>query len=132
MLYSIISFGVSPDPFNQPSYLDPPDHLLRIRLVTVILDTCGMYFSGSSKQKLDYFLVYFQRYKTFSAFVRTFLMVFFRYYWLKRVHPIWQQAETNTFPVAVVYNVEETIIALRPKSKPYKTLEAALEVVTRF
>ena len=44
-----------------PSPLDPPEHLFRIRLVCVVLDTCGQYFDkGSSKKKLDCFLVYFQ------------------------------------------------------------------------
>ena len=44
-----------------PSLLDPPEHLFRIRLVCVLLETCGQYFDrGSSKKKLDCFLVYFQ------------------------------------------------------------------------
>ena len=43
------------------SILDPPEHLFRIRLVCTLLDTCGQYFDrGSSKKKLDCFLVYFQ------------------------------------------------------------------------
>lgn len=46
---------------NEVSVLDPPDHLFRIRLVCVVLETCGQYFDkGSSKRKLDCFLVYFQ------------------------------------------------------------------------
>jgi len=58
VLYSFVTFGTRPD---QTSNLDPPDHLLRIRLVCTILDTCGIYFnSGNNKKKLDYFLVYFQ------------------------------------------------------------------------
>lgn len=45
--------------------LDPPEHLFRIRLVCILLDTCGQYFDrGSSKRKLDCFLVYFQVSKT--------------------------------------------------------------------
>ena len=32
-----------------------------------MLDTCGQYFiSGSSKKKLDYYLLYFQRYYLFK------------------------------------------------------------------
>lgn len=43
------------------SPLDPPEHLFRIRLVCVLLETCGTYFDkGSSKKKLDCFLAYFQ------------------------------------------------------------------------
>ena len=55
VLYSLITFG--------DETLDPPDHMLRIRLVCVLLDTCGVYFtSGSTKTKLEYYLAYFQRY----------------------------------------------------------------------
>lgn len=58
-LYSFTSFGVNSDGTSSP--LDPPEHLFRIRLVCTILDTCGQYFDrGSSKRKLDCFLVYFQ------------------------------------------------------------------------
>lgn len=58
-LYSFISFGVNQDGSASP--LDPPEHLFRIRLVCTLLDTCGQYFDrGSSKKKLDCFLVYFQ------------------------------------------------------------------------
>lgn len=43
------------------SELDPPEHLFRLKLVCILLDTCGQYFnSGSSKKKLDCFLVFYQ------------------------------------------------------------------------
>ncbi len=62
VLYSLVSFGAATkvdDPVSLA--LDPPHHMLRIRLVCVMLDTCGIYFNtGGSKKKLDYFLVYFQ------------------------------------------------------------------------
>lgn len=58
-LFSFISFGVNQD--GSPSPLDPPEHLFRLRLVCTLLDTCGQYFDrGSSKRKLDCFLIYFQ------------------------------------------------------------------------
>lgn len=58
-LFSFISFGINQD--GSPSSLDPPEHLFRIRLVCTLLDTCGQYFDrGSSKKKLDCFLIYFQ------------------------------------------------------------------------
>lgn len=58
-LFSFISFGVNTD--GSPSPLDPPEHLFRIRMVCTLLDTCGQYFDrGSSKKKLDCFLIYFQ------------------------------------------------------------------------
>ena len=43
--------------------LDPFDSYYRVRLVCILLDTCGQYFDrGSSKKRLDAFLVYFQCY----------------------------------------------------------------------
>lgn len=58
VLYLLITFGSGTD---EQISLDPPDHLLRVRLVCTILDTCGCYFNtGSNKKKLDYFLIYFQ------------------------------------------------------------------------
>jgi regulator of nonsense transcripts 2 len=44
-----------------PCSIDMPDDFFRIRLVCVLLDTCGMCFDrGSQKRKLDNFLVFFQ------------------------------------------------------------------------
>lgn len=45
VLYSLISFGISMDP-NETSPLDPPNHLFRIRLACVLLETCGMYLNS--------------------------------------------------------------------------------------
>lgn len=46
-----------------PSLLDPYDSYFRVRLVCILLDTCGQYFDrGSSRKRLDSFLVYFQCY----------------------------------------------------------------------
>lgn len=45
--------------------IDMPDDFFRIRLVCVLLDTCGMCFDrGSQKRKLDNFLVFFQVFRT--------------------------------------------------------------------
>nr|VZI12365.1 unnamed protein product [Spirometra erinaceieuropaei] len=71
-LYSLITFGVSLDYMN-PSPVDPPSSTMRISLVCVLLDTSGCYFArGKKRRKLTVFLIYFQR-----------------YYWSKRMHPIW-------------------------------------------
>lgn len=41
--------------------IDTPNDFFRIRLCCTLLDTCGMCFDrGSSKAKLDNFLVFFQ------------------------------------------------------------------------
>ena len=46
---------------SEPNEIDPPEHLFRIRLVCTLLDTCGQYFDrGTSKKRLDCFLIYFQ------------------------------------------------------------------------
>lgn len=43
--------------------LDPPEDFFRIRMVIILLETCGHYFDrGSSKKRLDPFLIHFQRY----------------------------------------------------------------------
>ncbi|XP_064604775.1 regulator of nonsense transcripts 2-like isoform X2 [Liolophura sinensis] len=105
-LYSFISFGVSLDE-SAPTHLDPPEHLFRLRLTCVLLDTCGQYFDkGSSKKKLDYFLVYFQR-----------------YYWFKRNCQLW--SESRPFPIDIMNMVQDTFETIRPKLKMHESYEAA-------
>lgn len=105
VLYSFITFGVSYD--GSYSELDPPDNLFRIRLICILLDTCGQYFnSGSSKKKLDCFLVFFQR-----------------YFWHKKSVDLYN--DDYPFPVTVQFMVTDTVSALRPKLKLYESLEEA-------
>lgn len=110
-LYLLITFGVSMD-HSIPSILDPPDHLFRIRLVCTLLETCGQYFNGgSSKKKLDYFLIFFQN-----------------YYWFKYTDPIW--TSENPFPVGIDYMYRDTLTMLRPKMQlfqSYKEAQCAVE-----
>lgn len=109
VLYSFITFGVNYD--GSYSELDPPEHLFRIRLVCILLDTCGQYFnSGSSKKKLDCFLVFYQR-----------------YYWHKMSSEIYN--DEYPFPVTLKFLVTDTIAALRPKLKLYESLEEAIQGV---
>lgn len=92
-----------------PSPLDPADNTFRIRLACVLLETSGTYFSsGSSKRRLDYFLVFLQA-----------------YYWFKRSDPIWQ----SNFPVSVDYLLRDTLTALRPKLSLFESYEQAQEEV---
>merc|ERR1719309_1341681 len=108
VLYSLITFGVSLDP-DLPSPLDPPNHMIRLRLVCVLLDTCGQYFSsGSSKKKLDYFILYFQRYYLFKR--SCFL-------------------SEECFPLGMSNLVMETISNLRPKLEMPKDFEASCNLV---
>ena len=46
---------------GQQCPVDMPDDFFRIRLVCVLLDTCGMCFDrGTQQKKLDSFLAFFQ------------------------------------------------------------------------
>ncbi|XP_055835205.1 regulator of nonsense transcripts UPF2 isoform X2 [Solanum dulcamara] len=59
-LYLILVFGHGT---SEQDVLDPPEDCFRIRMVITLLETCGHYFDrGSSKRKLDRFLIHFQRY----------------------------------------------------------------------
>lgn len=109
ILYSFITFGVSTDGSATP--LDPPEHLFRIRLVCTLLDTCGQYFDrGSSKRKLDCFLVYFQR-----------------YIWWKKSLDVW--TKDHPFPIDVDYMISDILELLRPKMKFCTSLEEAIKQV---
>ncbi|XP_038690259.1 regulator of nonsense transcripts UPF2-like isoform X1 [Tripterygium wilfordii] len=59
-LHLILVFGHDA---TEKDVLDPPEDCFRIRMVITLLETCGHYFDrGSSKRKLDRFLVHFQKY----------------------------------------------------------------------
>lgn len=59
-LYLIIYFGYETP---EQDVLDPPEDCFRMRMIIVLLETCGQFFDrGSSKRRLDRFLIYFQRY----------------------------------------------------------------------
>ncbi|KIO28448.1 hypothetical protein M407DRAFT_71750 [Tulasnella calospora MUT 4182] len=64
-LWSLVTFGHPngrPLP-GQVCPIDAPDDFFRVRLVCVLLDSCGMCFDkGSLKKKLDAFLTFFQLY----------------------------------------------------------------------
>ncbi|XP_026859844.1 regulator of nonsense transcripts 2 [Electrophorus electricus] len=111
-LFSFISFGVNPD--GSPSPLDPPEHLFRIRLVCTLLDTCGQYFDrGSSKRKLDCFLIYFQR-----------------YIWWKKSLEVW--TKDHPFPIDIDYMISDMLELLRPKMHLCSSLEEACRQVTEL
>ena len=122
VLYSLVTFGVTYDHQN-PSLIDPPENLFRIRLVCLLLETCGQYFDrGSSKKKLDYFLSYFQR-----------------YIWFKKSDSHWAKNNNSgdhdpgvksRFPVEVDYLVQDTIEPLRPKLQFATSMKSACEMVS--
>ncbi|KAK3324231.1 armadillo-type protein [Cercophora scortea] len=63
-MYKIMTFGHGGPPVpgrNNP--FDMPDDFFRIRLISTLLETCGMFFNkGAAGKKLDYFLSFFQYY----------------------------------------------------------------------
>ncbi|KAG6450375.1 hypothetical protein O3G_MSEX006590 [Manduca sexta] len=110
VLYSFITFGVTND-HNTVSPLDPPENVFRIRLVCALLEICGAYFnSGSSKKKLDYFLIFFQH-----------------YFWFKYSDPIW--TDENKFPI-YVYNIyQECLTNLRPKLNMFTSWQQCKDAI---
>lgn len=110
VLYLFISLGVTMD-YNNPSPLDPPDHLFRLRLVCVLLETCGQYFgSGSTRKKLDYFLVFFQN-----------------YFWFKYSDSYW--TVENPFPARLRHMVRDCLVNVRPKMIIFNSYEESQEAV---
>ncbi|KOS21479.1 Regulator of nonsense transcripts 2 [Escovopsis weberi] len=63
-MYKIMTFGYGGPPIpGKYNSFDPPDDFFRIRLVTTMLETCGMFFNrGAAGKKLDFFLSFFQYY----------------------------------------------------------------------
>lgn len=110
VLYSLVSFGVVYDP-DFYSTFDPPQNLFRLRLICVLLDTCGEFFNrGPGKLKLDCFIIYFQY-----------------YFWLKKSSTTWDTQ--NPFPVTVDYLVTDTLKKLRPNFKMKNCFLEAQKVV---
>ncbi|KAJ7096222.1 armadillo-type protein [Mycena epipterygia] len=103
-LWSLVTFGhpdARPLP-NQFCALDMPDDFFRVRLVCVLLDTCGMCFDrGTQRKKLDNFLVFFQYY----------------------VHC------KDDIPMDVDFMLSDSLEAVRPKLELAKSLEEAATAV---
>ncbi|KAK0212735.1 ARM repeat-containing protein [Desarmillaria ectypa] len=104
VLWSLITFG-HPDGRALPNQfcpLDMPDDFFRVRLVCVLLDTCGMCFDrGTQRKKLDNFLTMFQFY----------------------IHC------KQTLPMDVDFMLLDSLDAIRPKFELVKTIEEAAVAV---
>ncbi|KAI0293362.1 ARM repeat-containing protein [Multifurca ochricompacta] len=103
-LWALVTFGhPKGHPLPQfPCPIDMSDDFFRIRLVGVLLDTCGMCFDrGSQKRKLDNFLVFFQ-------------------YYLLCKEPM---------PMDVDFMVTDSLEAIRPKLVLLKNIEDAANAV---
>lgn len=94
-LYLIIFFGYGTP---EQDALDPPEDCFRLRMIIVLLETCGHYFDrGSSKRRLDGFLLYFQRYVL----------------------------SKGTIPLDVEFDLQDLFAELRPKMVRYCTFDEA-------
>ncbi|XP_047940938.1 regulator of nonsense transcripts UPF2 [Salvia hispanica] len=92
-LYLILSFGHGT---TEQDTLDPPEDCFRMRMVIVLLETCGHYFDrGSSKRKLDRFLIHFQRYIL----------------------------SKGVLPLDVEFDLQDLFVELRPKMIRYSSFE---------
>ncbi|KAG6410635.1 hypothetical protein SASPL_128700 [Salvia splendens] len=92
-LYLILSFGHGT---TEHDTLDPPEDCFRMRMVIILLETCGHYFDrGSSKRKLDRFLIHFQRYIL----------------------------SKGVLPLDVEFDLQDLFVELRPKMIRYSSFE---------
>ncbi|CAM0903742.1 unnamed protein product [Alopecurus aequalis] len=92
-LYLIIVFGHGT---TEQDLLDPPEDFFRIRMIITLLQTCGHYFDrGSSKRKLDRFLLHFQRYVL----------------------------NKGPLPLDVEFDVQDMFAELRPNMTRYSSIE---------
>ncbi|XP_049298947.1 regulator of nonsense transcripts 2-like [Anopheles funestus] len=118
-LYSIISFGVNLS-HDEPSAIDPPESLFRLKLACKLLNTCGQFLNiGDERHSFDHFIVFFQR-----------------YYWHKKSHPIFvdqrcvgMDEQLNMYPVLMDHMYHECLKRLRPNLKVYSSLEEANNAV---
>ncbi|KAL3835380.1 hypothetical protein ACJIZ3_010116 [Penstemon smallii] len=92
-LYLVLAFGYGT---MEQDTLDPPEDCFRIRMVITLLETCGHYFDrGSSKRKLDRFLINFQRYIL----------------------------SKGVLPLDIEFDLQDLFVELRPKMTRYSTFE---------
>merc|ERR1711936_1417724 len=93
--------------FSHQSFLDMNDHQFRLKLVCILLGACGMYMkSGSSKKKMDFFLLYYQL-----------------YYW--RVRSIYDVSEEIDVFREITQIINDTFATVNPNLKLSKSLEEA-------
>ncbi|GLJ39978.1 hypothetical protein SUGI_0817920 [Cryptomeria japonica] len=101
-LYLVLFFGHHT---AEQDELDPSEDCFRIRMVITALQTCGHFFDkGSSKRRLDKFLLYFQRYILSKGGI----------------------------PLDVEFDLQDLFAELRPKMIRYSSLEEADAVITEL
>jgi len=98
-LYLIIFFGYGT---AEQDTLDPPEDCFRLRMIITLLETCGQFFDrGSSKRRLDRFLLYFQRYVLSKGVI----------------------------PLDVEFDLQDLFADLRPKMVRYATYEEVNQAI---
>ncbi|XP_031488247.1 regulator of nonsense transcripts UPF2 [Nymphaea colorata] len=101
-LYLIITFGHGT---SEQDILDPPEDCFRIRMIITLLQTCGHYFDrGSSKRKLDKFLIYFQRYVL----------------------------SKGSIPLDIEFDIQDLFADLRPNMTRYSSVEEVNAALTEL
>ncbi|THH05283.1 hypothetical protein EW145_g4909 [Phellinidium pouzarii] len=122
-LWSLVTFGHPegrPMP-GQACTIDMPDDFFRIRLVCVLLDTCGMCFDkGSQKKKLDNFLTFFSSKTHLSTLTRD---------WPKHLRVQFYIFTKEPLPMDVEFMLEDSFEAVRPKMDRYKEFDEAAHAV---
>eukprot|EP00884_Botryococcus_braunii_P019011 jgi/Botrbrau1/5794/Bobra.0155s0017.1 len=102
-LYLMLGFGHE-DP-DRAAKLDPPTSCFRIKLVRVVLEACGRYFTrGSSYRRLDRFFLYLQRYILAKP----------------------------ALPMDVQFDIEDLFQGLRPETKRWESFEEAAAAVAEL
>jgi regulator of nonsense transcripts 2 len=141
--YAWILFDITADSHplpHEPCPVDMPDDFFRIRLVCVLLDTCGMCFdAGSHKKKLDNFITFFQ--VTSPSFCLSQDLMFPQYYVLCKeelpmdvdfiYHDSLEVCDHDF--VIPTFNADDLMEAVRPKLTLFKVVhEAAVAVDEMF
>eukprot|EP00897_Mesotaenium_endlicherianum_P004511 jgi/Mesen1/4088/ME000214S03269 len=94
-LYLILFYGYGTP---EQERLDPAEDSFRVRMVVALLETCGQFFDrGSSKRRLNRFLLYLQRYVLAKP----------------------------TLPLDVEFDLQDMFAELRPRMVRYNTFEEA-------
>ncbi|KAL6958967.1 Regulator of nonsense transcripts upf2 [Sarracenia purpurea var. burkii] len=101
-LYLILVFGHGT---AEQDVFDPPEDCFRVRMVITLLETCGHYFDrGSSKRKLDRFLIHFQRYIL----------------------------SKGVLPLDIEFDLQDLFAELRPNMNRYSSIEEVNAVLTEL
>ncbi len=116
--------------------MDPIDNFFRVRLVCALLDTCGQYFDrGTTKKKLDCFLIYLQVLFYFKAYMYCIylnVIILKRYYLYKKELTLEEEPSISSYPMDVEFAYTETINSLRQNYKYFKTYKEASDEVEKM